>query len=125
MAEIEFNDWDEGTKELIKNIVLPEQIECIGVYHDGGRLSIDVNSVELFKRMEGTRDCSVEIRRDAKETAVQKAKNSLVDYLLSDEYIELLTGALLCQFRSFGFNPDEHKKALGLILKFKQENNRG
>jgi hypothetical protein len=48
---------EEATK--IDETRLPEKVESIEVYHDGGRLAIVVNGQEFFYVDEGTRDCHV------------------------------------------------------------------
>jgi hypothetical protein len=56
-------DYDDGTAWTDPEVTLPAQIDSIRVSHDGGRLSIGVNGVELFYSSIGTRDCSIEIVR--------------------------------------------------------------
>jgi hypothetical protein len=58
------DDYDDRETYTEPEITLPEQIDSIKVYHDGGRLTIDVNGVELFYSCLGTRDCSIEITRN-------------------------------------------------------------
>jgi hypothetical protein len=58
-------DYDGGTTWTDPEAALPSQVDSITVSHDGGRLSIAVNGVELFYSSIGTRDCSIEITRSA------------------------------------------------------------
>lgn len=59
---ITHEDWDEGTRRTQEG-VLPERIDSISVSHDGGRLSITVNDVQVYYSCDGTRDCTVSIDR--------------------------------------------------------------
>lgn len=59
---ITHKDWDEGTKQTEPG-VLPDSIDSITVSHDGGRLTITVNDVQIFYSCEGTRDCTIHIDR--------------------------------------------------------------
>jgi hypothetical protein len=57
-------DYDSRETYIKPEITLPEHIDSIMVVHDGGRLTIEVNGVELFYSCLGTRDCSIEITRN-------------------------------------------------------------
>ncbi len=64
---IEFEDYDDVNSETIHTeYKLPDMVSNIIVMHDGGRLTISINGLQIFYRDEGTRDCSVEINRRVK-----------------------------------------------------------
>lgn len=58
-------DWDDAGARKTTAYVLPKKIDAIAVSHDGGRLFISINEMEVFKAYEGTRDCCVELNRAA------------------------------------------------------------
>ena len=62
---IAHTDWDAAGAKKTTAYVLPERIETITVSHDGGRLFVSINGVEVFKAYDGTRDCCIEINRAA------------------------------------------------------------
>lgn len=57
---ITHTDFDVGSK-FEQNFVMPDKIENISFQHDGGRLNICINGVEVFSSAVGTRDCCIEI----------------------------------------------------------------
>lgn len=60
---ITHKDYDAG-KEASIEWKLPEKVELIEVCHDGGRLSVYVNGVEVFNHNMtglGVRDCQVSL----------------------------------------------------------------
>ena len=61
---LRFTDYDERVFErrhVETKTKLPEKIESIEVYYDGGRLALMVNGQEFFYADEGTRDCCVRL----------------------------------------------------------------
>lgn len=59
---IKHYDWDAteaGTKE--EAYKLPEKVESVSFSHDGGRIYISVNGVEVYETFCGTRDCTIDI----------------------------------------------------------------
>lgn len=57
---IEHENFDEDYQaELAQDFQLPESITEICVAHDGGRLTIRINGIQVFFANEGTRDCLV------------------------------------------------------------------
>jgi hypothetical protein len=61
---ITHQDYDESKERSVVFYKLPEQVTNIVVCHDGGRLTIYVNDVEVFYSCEGTRDCCVTINSE-------------------------------------------------------------
>lgn len=59
---IKHDDWDateaDTTEEAYR---LPEKVESVSFSHDGGRIYVSINGVEVYKTMRGTRDCTIEI----------------------------------------------------------------
>ena len=49
------------------------------------------------------------------------AKEILVDYILSDEYLHLLERALLSRYSTSTTNKAKHEKAINLIKLYKQD----
>lgn len=61
---IEHSDWDAGTKRE-RPYKLPDKINEISFYHDGGRVSICINKVEVYNGGMGeTRDCRIVLNNE-------------------------------------------------------------
>ena len=59
---LQFTNYDLPFAEnTVTDTELPEKVESIEVYHDGGRLTLLVNGKEFFYADEGTRDCHVSL----------------------------------------------------------------
>ena len=49
------------------------------------------------------------------------AKEKLVDFILSEEYLMLLERAIASRYRTSTNNKAKHEKAMDLIVKYKQD----
>lgn len=56
-------DFDDN-RTMIEEFVMPDTVNAVGVTHDGGRLAITINGVQVFRATLGTRDCAIDITRD-------------------------------------------------------------
>lgn len=60
---IKHTDWDAGT-EHNQQYLLPTRVKEISVSHDGGRISISIDGVQVYYSCVGTRDCSIVLDND-------------------------------------------------------------
>ena len=53
------NDWDAHTEVTTSIKPIPDKVDSIQFTHDGGRISISINGVEVYHTALGTRDCCI------------------------------------------------------------------
>lgn len=63
-SKLIFNNWKDDCYNEEKSINLPDKINYLGFFYDGGRVTVSINNKQVFYSYFGGNDCAVEINRN-------------------------------------------------------------